>query len=99
MEVVRRDNRKALREEARRNRYKWTKNLAQPDSKCQFDVSTRRSQRVIVNSHAEYRTTPYKTMLQDHKPGTIQPNSSALPLKLFSSVRKPPAAFLRLATR
>jgi hypothetical protein len=52
-----------------------------------------------VVSLAEYRTTPYRTLLQDHKPATILPNSSELPLKLFSSARKPLATFLRLATR
>lgn len=52
-----------------------------------------------VVSLAEYRTTPYNIPLPHHKPATILHNSFGLPLKLFSSARKPLAAFLRLETQ
>jgi len=52
-----------------------------------------------VVSLAEYRTSPYRTLLQDHKPATILQGCSWSPLKLFLSVRKPLASFLRLEIR
>jgi len=52
-----------------------------------------------VEIFAEYRATPYSTVLQDHTPATILQDPSWLPLEIFSSNRKPLAAFLRLASR
>jgi hypothetical protein len=45
---------------------------------------------------AEYHAASYKTLLQDHKPATIPQGWSWSLLKLFLSIRKPLAAFLRL---
>jgi len=52
-----------------------------------------------VEIFAEYRATRYGTVLQHHMPANVLQNLSEIPPKLFSSVRKPLAAFLRLATR
>ena len=52
-----------------------------------------------IEIFAEYRATPYRTMLQDHKPATSLQDSSLVASQIFSSTRKPLAAFLRLPVR